>query len=67
MAHFCSLLSIVVCSLGKSCLLFRVKLQDNVELTDSNIQVEITLGMLAKAMKGKIEEQVNKAFDRALA
>ncbi|MBN2341006.1 MAG: polyhydroxyalkanoic acid system family protein [Deltaproteobacteria bacterium] len=38
-----------------------------VELKDSTIKVEITLGMLARAMKGKIEEQVNIAFDKALS
>ncbi len=37
-----------------------------VELTDSAIKVEITLGMLAKAMKDKIESQVNTALDKAL-
>lgn len=38
-----------------------------VELTDSAINVQITLGMLAKAMKGKIEGQVNIAVDNALS
>jgi len=38
-----------------------------VRLTDSAINVEISLGMLAKAMKGKIESQVNIALDKALS
>ena len=38
-----------------------------VEVSESSIKVEITLGMLAKAMKGKIEEQINIAFEKALS
>jgi len=38
-----------------------------VELTDSAIKVQITLGLLAKAMKGKIQGQVNIALDNALS
>ena len=38
-----------------------------VELGESSVKVEITLGMLAKAMKGKIEQQINIAFDKALS
>nr|WP_320191255.1 polyhydroxyalkanoic acid system family protein [uncultured Desulfobacter sp.] len=38
-----------------------------VELTDSAINVQITLGFLAKAMKGTIQEQVNIALDNALS
>lgn len=38
-----------------------------VELTDSTINVEITLGFLAKAMKGTIKGQVDIALDNALS
>lgn len=38
-----------------------------VELKEDSVSVEITLGLLAKAMKGTIDEQVNKAFDKALS
>lgn len=38
-----------------------------VELTDNAINVHITLGFLAKAMKGKVQEQVNIALDKALS
>ena len=38
-----------------------------VELTDSEIKLEITLGLLAKALKGKIQEQVNTCLDEALS
>ncbi|WP_320044386.1 polyhydroxyalkanoic acid system family protein [uncultured Desulfobacter sp.] len=38
-----------------------------VELTDSVINVQITLGFLAKAMKGKVQEQVDIALDNALS
>ena len=38
-----------------------------VELTDSAINVQITLGLLAKAMKDKIQGQVNIALDNALS
>ena len=38
-----------------------------VELTDTAINVQITLGFLAKAMKGKVQEQVNMALDHALS
>jgi putative polyhydroxyalkanoate system protein len=38
-----------------------------VELGDSTVKVEISLGMLARAMKGKIEEQIHAAFDKALS
>ena len=37
-----------------------------VELTGNTINVQITLGMLAKAMKGTIKGQVNIALDKAL-
>ncbi len=37
-----------------------------VELTDSAINVEISLGLLAKALKGKIQEQVNLSLDKVL-
>ncbi|WP_321493698.1 polyhydroxyalkanoic acid system family protein [uncultured Desulfobacter sp.] len=39
----------------------------NINKSHSAINVEITLGLLAKAMKGKIEEQVDIALDKALA
>lgn len=38
-----------------------------VELGDTTVKVEITLGMLARAMKGKIEEQIQLAIDKALS
>lgn len=38
-----------------------------VELTDTAVNVQITLGILAKAMKGKIQAQVNIALDNALS
>ncbi|MBN2717943.1 MAG: polyhydroxyalkanoic acid system family protein [Deltaproteobacteria bacterium] len=41
--------------------------QGTVSVGDATVTVEITLGMLAKAMKGKIEEQINIAFDKALS
>ncbi|PIE63059.1 MAG: hypothetical protein CSA25_02210 [Desulfobacter postgatei] len=37
-----------------------------VELTDRSINLEITLGILAKAMKGRIEGHVNMALDKVL-
>lgn len=38
-----------------------------VSLSESNVVVEISLGMLARAMKGKIEEQINAQFDKILS
>nr|WP_319494442.1 polyhydroxyalkanoic acid system family protein [uncultured Desulfobacter sp.] len=38
-----------------------------VELTDTAINVQITLGFLAKAMKGKVQEHVSMALDHALS
>ncbi|MCG8551009.1 MAG: polyhydroxyalkanoic acid system family protein [Desulfobacterales bacterium] len=38
-----------------------------VELTDGAINVQITLGLLAKAMKGTIQKQVSIALDNALS
>lgn len=38
-----------------------------VELTQSTVNVEITLGLLAKAVKGKIEKQINIALNKVLA
>lgn len=53
---------------GNTATLSRTGLKKGVvELTHSAINVEISLGLLAKAMKGKIEEQVDIALDKALA
>jgi putative polyhydroxyalkanoate system protein len=38
-----------------------------VELTDRTINVQITLGLLAKAMKGRAQAQINIALDNALS
>ena len=38
----------------------------NVYLDDKKVTIEIALGMLAKAMKGKIEKQINSEFDKVL-
>jgi putative polyhydroxyalkanoate system protein len=38
-----------------------------IDIKDSEVEVKIELGFLARALKGKIEEGVNKALDRELA
>lgn len=35
----------------------------DIEVTDTDLVVNIKLGLLAKALKGKIEEQINKRID----
>jgi putative polyhydroxyalkanoate system protein len=37
-----------------------------VSLNDDNVHIEITLGMLASALKGKIESKINQYLDENL-
>lgn len=38
-----------------------------IDLNDNDVEVKVKLGWLAKALKGKIEETINKTLDRELA
>jgi putative polyhydroxyalkanoate system protein len=38
-----------------------------IELLESDVEVKVKLGWLAKALKGKIEETINKTLDKELA
>lgn len=38
-----------------------------VRVTDTEVHLKLTLGMLAKAMKSKIKSQVNSQFDKNLS
>ncbi len=44
----------------------RSGLNGTVKLDDSNIDIHIDLGMLLSALKGKIEEGINKELDKHL-
>ena len=37
-----------------------------VEISDSSVTIEITLGFLGKALKGTIEEKINSEFGKVL-
>lgn len=53
---------------GNTCSLSGTGLKKGtLELKDSSISIEITLGMLAKAMKGKIKEQIDAQFTKVLS
>lgn len=38
-----------------------------IDIRDTEVEVKVELGFLARALKGKIEEGINKALDRELA
>ncbi len=52
---------------GDTCLLDGGGVKKGVlTITDSNLSVELTLGMLAKLLKPKIEEEINKKIGGVL-
>ena len=52
---------------GDTCLLDGAGVKKGVlKITDSNLSVELTLGMLAKILKPKIEEEINKKIGGVL-
>ena len=53
---------------GNTCNLSGAGLKKGVlDVTESNVRIEVTLGMMAKLLKPKIEEQINKKIDRAIS
>jgi putative polyhydroxyalkanoate system protein len=38
-----------------------------IDVSDTGVEVKVKLGWLAKALKGKIEETINKTLDRELS
>ena len=39
----------------------------SVNMTSSSVSIEVTLGMMAKLLKPKIEEEINKKIDRIIS
>jgi putative polyhydroxyalkanoate system protein len=37
------------------------------EMTDSEVSIEITLGMMAKMLKGKIEQELESRMDKVIS
>ena len=53
---------------GDTCLLDGAGVKNGVlTMTDSNLSIELTLGMLAKILKPKIEEEINRKIGGVLS
>lgn len=46
---------------------YRSGVDGQIHVTDSEIRLEVALGFLLKAFKGKITEQIERNFDKLLA
>ncbi len=52
---------------GDTCLLDGAGVKKGVlTITDSNLSIEVTLGMMAKLLKSKIEEEIDKKIGKVL-